>query len=86
LKRGSNGELGLGHWQKTRLGEEMTGGSHLSTCRREGEDTASGFNPGWAVGLLQTWAGMVPGAIFYFYFLFFFSFSVFLISSYPFQI
>jgi hypothetical protein len=58
----------------------MTGGSHLSACRREGEDTALGFNPGWAVGLLQTWAGMVPGAIFYFYFLFFFSFSVFLIS------
>jgi hypothetical protein len=58
----------------------MTGGSHLSVCRREGEDTALGFNPGWAVGLLQTWAGMVPGAIFYFYFIFFFSFSVFLIS------
>jgi hypothetical protein len=66
---------------------EMTGGSHLSACRREGEDTTLGFNPGWAmghgpwaVGLLQTWAGMVPGAIFYFYFLFFFLFSVFLIS------
>jgi hypothetical protein len=59
---------------------EMTGGSHLLAFRREGEDTASGFNPGWAVGLLQTWVGMVPGAIFYFYFLLFFSFSVFLIS------
>jgi hypothetical protein len=32
----------------------MTGGSHLSACRREGEDTALGFNPGWAMGLLQT--------------------------------
>jgi hypothetical protein len=84
LKRGSNGELGLGHRRKKRLGEEMTGGSHLSACRREGEDTALGFNPGWAVGLLQTWTGMVPRAIFYFYFLFFFSFSIFLISSYPF--
>jgi hypothetical protein len=63
----------------------MTGGSHLSACRREGEDTALGFNPRRAVGLLQTWAGMVPGAIFYFSFLFFFSFSVFLFPSYLLQ-
>jgi hypothetical protein len=39
-------------------------------------NTVSGFNPGWAVGLLQTWAGMVPRGhfLFLFYFIFFFSF------------
>jgi hypothetical protein len=59
----------------------IIGGSHLSACRREGGDTASGFNPGWAVGSFPCWAEKVPlGLLFFSLFLslFFFWFSLIL--------
>jgi hypothetical protein len=51
-----------------RLMEELTGWSHLSACRREGENTASGFNPGWAVGCMRDWAKIHPRGPFLFLF------------------
>jgi hypothetical protein len=39
-----NGELGLSHRRKKRLGREMTGGSHLSAVEEGKKRTVSGFS------------------------------------------
>jgi hypothetical protein len=62
--------------------EELTGRSHLSACRREGENTALGFNPGWAVGHFGVGPKRVPEVQFsYFSYSFSFSFFFYFFSS-----
>jgi hypothetical protein len=85
-KRGGeiNGDVTSGReGNGRRLMEELTGGSHLSACRREGENTASGFNPRWAVGCMRDWAKIHPRGPFLIFFsllLFLFYFLISFIS------